>query len=307
MSVESIVFVFENIFPNTFNYDAKYDELTFNVKEFDIKQYDINLRNIWYKLYPSLLNKYHKLSKVYNNVNLMNDIESDSLLSYIPLKFISSNTLLKDREFHKLLEDDYNFQKLTTRADRKHFNFNYAVKYDIPQLSLKGWNFNHYLNNNMLKLKDIPSFAFDIIDYKYLIQYMNKYKEIRALERFTNSEHSELIIPEGADIPQLDNWMLIRLGNDIINNLTHSAKLTSMKLLKLSSFSLYRQFDLSNASIVSFIINSMTDEYKRCENPKDNSIIDAESNKQSLKLVAKSLLSDETFNLKISDQLTRDN
>lgn len=274
MSAE-LIFVFDNTFPDTFIYDTKYDELSFKVKEFDIMKYPINLRNIWYKLYPQLIDKYKKLGKVYSKQNLMNDIETDSLLPFIPLKLVDPNSL-KDRVFHKLLEDDYKYQQFTTRADRKHFKFSYVIQYDIPELSIKGWNINHYLNMGLMKLKDIPNVAFDIIDIKYLVQYINKFKVIKSVERFTDDTHSKFIIPKGNDIPELDANMSVIIANKIITDFTHENKLDDFELLHRSRIDNYNKFELKRDDIVEYILNSIIEEFNKPK-PKPKDIYDIEN------------------------------
>ena len=197
MSIDNIVFVFENTFVDVFKYDAKYNEMNFinTTDSFNIKQYPSNLRKIWYKLYPKLIRAYPKLNKVYDLKMLMNDIETDETLDYIPDYLIDTDEL-STRVYHKLLQEDYEYQQLTTRADRKHFAFSHVANYDIPSLNMKGWNFNHYLNNKTMKIKDIPSFALSIIDIKYLIQYMNKFNKVVEVNRFANKDYNEIVVSE---------------------------------------------------------------------------------------------------------------
>jgi len=291
MSVNStIVFVFENAFPDVFNYDAKYDEMTFKVKTFNVKQYPINLRNIWYKFYPQLLENYKKLGKVYNNQNLMIDIETDNLLEYIPNKLIDSSEI-PNREFHKLLENDYRFLHLKTRADRKHFLCLKAVRYNIPELGIKGWNINYYLSKGLMKIKDIY-FGWDVVDFKYLIQFMNKTEIISPipLKRFTNSDNSELIIPEpNGEIPKLNEDLVGHIANNIITHLPHENKLTDLKLLHLSLYENFDKFDLKNDDIATYIINCLIDNYNK---PQSNYINEAtyKSTIERIKSVAKNLL-----------------
>lgn len=256
MSSVSIVFIFEQCFPGVFKYNEKYDELLFNVNEVDVNKFPSNLRNIWYKYFPQLINKYHKLAKVYDETKLMSDIEHDELLEFIPEKLINRDDL-KDRVFHKLLENDYNFLKLTDRSDRKHHKFYYCVQYDTPQL--KGWNVNEYLKSGLLKVKDLKPFMLPHVGHEYVIQWTNRFKSTEAWELFTNTEHDKLLNFEG-----LTPEMTTLISNSIISSLSIKRQLEGIhdkNLLNTCSIKYYECFDLDEFSIQVFIFNSIIDKF----------------------------------------------
>lgn len=260
MSVD-LAFVFENAFPNTFKNDKKYNELKFAVENIDIKQYPVNLRKIWYKFIPSLLNQYPKLRKVYDETKLMNDIEQDELLAFIPMYLIDEEEL-KTRAFHKLLEEDYHFQQLTERNDRKHFNFNYLVRYDLP--NFKGWNINEYLKEGKLKLNDLKKCvkAFEVIDTYFIIDFMNKYKMNYGWKRFTNKEYSTILMNE-TDKQRIDREMYATIIALIVQNFNdHDSSLEDLELLQYSPISYLTKFNLKDENIKNIIIKRVIDEYK---------------------------------------------
>lgn len=259
-----LAFIFNNVFPNVFKYDAKYDEMTFEAEQFDISTYPVNVRKIWYKLYPKLLNRYRKLGKVYDTKKLMNDIEHDELLPFIPMELIDANELPK-RQFHKLLEEDYHFASLTERNDIKHFTFHYLVNYVS-----KGWNINTYLKTGKLKIKDLKQVSFSCgqdvfnhIDKAYVVQYMNKYDAIVGVRQFTDENYSTLNLCD--ELQQLKPELLQKLADAITQH--HSgALLTDKVLLSHCDSSLFNKFDLSVYDICSFVIRNMIERVSNISN-----------------------------------------
>ena len=170
-------YIFANTFPELFNYDEKYDELNFKDGVIPkILEYDVHKRNIWYKYYQMVLETYEKayrksnLKSVYNEEKLMEDIENDTLLPYIPNNLISVyrlNNEFRDRVFHKLFEDDYNFQRLTSPSDRRHFKFNYCVNYE------DGLNLNTYLDKDLIDVFQVKDFLLRL-DVKHSITYLSQ-------------------------------------------------------------------------------------------------------------------------------------
>lgn len=256
-----IAFVFDNAFTGIFKYDKKYDELSFAVSHFNISEYPINLRNIWYKLYPTLLTKYKKLGKVYNKTQLMRDIENDELLKFIPTILIDVNEL-GTRVLHKLLEDDYNFLQLTERNDRKHFKFHHIIEYDTPEL--QGWNINTYLNRGLLKVKDLtscPQAALDHIDMRFVTEHMNRTRSVRCWNRFTNNEHNCMIIPDVQ--PPLETTLYLKLADEIIDNYEGKAPLTDSVLLNNCSCCYYSSFDLNDNKIAKYVFAEVIKLYNK--------------------------------------------
>ena len=261
-----LAFVFENAFSGLFNYDAKYDELTFtNNDKITITDYPINLRKIWYKFYPQLLKKYKKLGKVYNEQELMNDIEKDELLPFIPTNIVDEEILDK-REFHKLLEDDYKFQQLSTRSDRKHFEFSIkeCVKYDLPDF--KGWNINLYLQRGLLKIKDIKGWSTYHIDIPFVVQWLHKftYGHESPYFRFTDEKCSTLQHLEELKQAPIDD--IFEVVDDIIRHHVDDKHydpkvgLVDTNLLNYASIYDFKYFNLDDYVISKFIINKIVSE-----------------------------------------------
>ena len=260
MSAE-LAFIFDNIFTDMFKYDAKYNELSFKQSNVDIKQYPVNIRRIWYKFYPQLISKYRKLEKVYDKKHLMNDIETDESLPFIPMDLIDSQ-YLKDREFHKLFEEDYQFRQLTDRSDRKHFRFHYVVNYDMQDF--KGWNINIYLQQGLLKIKDLKIMSenvFDIIDKCFIVQYMNKYNAIRGWQRFVDLKKPEFI--ESQETEQLDPELIHKIVDELIvkYHSNTNKQITTERLAFISKPERYALFDKSVESIATHIINNVKNTY----------------------------------------------
>ena len=265
MSAE-LSFVFVNVFENVFKYDEKYDELEFIVDPFNIMDYHFGIRQIWYKYYPVLLRKYKNLEKVYDEKKLMNDMENDESMPFIPMKLISDEDFEK-RIFHKILEEDYKFLQLKDMNDRKHYKFNHMTQYDIPSLNLKGWNLNTYLDQNLLTIHDLKNCK--LLNHllpKYAIEYINMTNEIgKCWEIFTNDECNELLYID--ELMKLDEKLIKQIVDEIIGNYypkvgknqkNVNQKLTNLDLLKYCDLRLFKEFDIENIDVARLMFQRMS-------------------------------------------------
>ena len=169
MSAE-LAFIFANVFDTLFDYDEKYDELTFK-KEItaqtvtdDINDRSKGLRDIWYRCYPVLMNHY-KIYTIYSEDHLLNAIEYDNDYAYIPNAFVTQK-MLNEHTFKKPIEQDYRFTQLTEQNDRDHFTLKYPVKY------ANGLNFNDYAERGLVNVKRLTKFL-NTMDVKWTIRYIN--------------------------------------------------------------------------------------------------------------------------------------
>lgn len=263
-------FVFDNLFEGIFKYDTKYNEFSFKVDSFSIASYPSNVRNIWYKCYPELLRKYPKLSKVYDKTRLMNEIENDELLSSIPLTLVSSDDI-KERTFHKLFDQDAKFQSLTDKSDRKHYDFTYAIKYDLP--NFKGLNIDLYLNDNLISIKQAAKFC-DVIDIKYVIKWYNKNEVPTSYDCYKQFSNKELNV--FAHVEEIKSEKLKSDMAKCILQHTHEKNITDSNLIKYGGLNHYAKFDLHNKDVVLQVLTIFdnTDEYDKIMTPVTDKIIE---------------------------------
>ena len=266
MSAE-LSFVFVNVFENVFKYDEKYDELEFIADSFNIMNYHIGIRQIWYKYYPVLLRKYKNLEKFYDEKRLMNDMENDESMPFIPMKLISDEDFEK-RVFHKILEEDYVFLQLKHINDRKHYKFDHMTQYDIPSLNLKGWNLNAYLDQNLLTIYDLKNCnSLHHLLPKYAVEYINMTKNVeQCWEIFTNKDCDVLLYMN--ELVKLSDDLIKQIINNIINY--HSKieqngnkknvdqKLTNLDLLKYCDLGLFKEFDIENIDVARLMFQRMS-------------------------------------------------
>ena len=253
-------FVFQAIFKGVFNYDAKYGKISFQQPTFDILAYPVEIREVFYRYYPELLSKHPKLGKVFNKTMLMNTIEKDDALPYIPMYLVPDEDI-KTREFHKLFEEDYKFQQLTTVHERKHFMLTKAIRYDIE--GFKGLNVDLYLSRNLISIKQL-AFTLDAADIKWVAKWYAKYKDVnKCFRRFTD-EKCSTFNPEADKlfnidyVKTFDEKFANLLGNsanvyelksalaDKIIKSTEVDSLTDGLLLRYCSPELLTRFDYSN-------------------------------------------------------------
>ena len=262
MSAE-LSFVFVNVFENVFKYDEKYDKLEFIVDSFNVMNYHIGIRRVWYKFYPVLLRKYKNLEQVYDEEKLMHDMESDESMPFIPMKLISDEDIEK-RVFHKLLEEDYEFLQSKNANDGKDYKFNHMTQYDIPSLNLKGWNLNDYLDQNLLTISDLKNCkSLNHLLPKYAVEYISTAKEIsKCWEIFTNDKCNELLHID--ELMNLDEKLIKQIVDVIISNYypmdKHGViqKLTDLNLLKYCDMYLFEEFDIENIDVARLIFQRMS-------------------------------------------------
>lgn len=251
MSVE-LPFIFVNIFDNIFKYDEKYDELEFNVESFNIMNYNIGIREIWYKYYPALLRKYKNLEEVYDEKKLISDMENDTFMPFIPMKLISDEDIEK-RVFHKILEEDYKFLQLKDANDRKHYIFNHMTQYCIPDL-MDGWNLNIYLDQNLLSIHELKNCKSLLhLSPKYAIEYITITGEVdRCWEIFTNENCDTMFHID--ELMKLSDDLIKQIADNIINRYSNikrngNKKLTNLDLLMYCDLKFFKEFDIENIDV----------------------------------------------------------
>ena len=251
-------YIFANLFPELFDYDEKYDELSFKDGVTpNILEYDMHKRNIWYKYYQTVLETYQKtynlsnLKHIYDEEKLMEDIERDTLLPYIPNNLISIQRLnneFRGRVFHKLFEDDYKFQQLTLPSDRKHFKFNCCVNYE------DGLNLNTYLNKGLIDVFQVKNFLLRL-DVRHSITYLSQGgRPDDCGELFyvrTSDKNKVIFLYEGDLTKKLSAKQMTGLCDYIIRR-ANARKITSMGLLQHCEDTYYTQFDLDNEEIAKY-------------------------------------------------------
>ncbi len=235
-----LAFIFANIFDDLFVYDEKYNELKFiadvsseTVTEIVTKK-PKGIRDIWYRCYPAIMSA-HSLYKRYDMNDLLTAIEKDDGYDFIPNSFIMDD-MRKNHIFHKIIEQDYLFEKLTEDNDRRHF------KLDIPILYEDGLNFDKYAEKGLIDLSQVADHL-DRMDIKWTIKYVN-------------DGHS--VAPFASRIYASDN-----ASGDIFNRLNDKAKKEyaecvlfnnkNVKRLHLINYcdilEYYRKFDMKDTAI----------------------------------------------------------
>ena len=169
-SLSDIVYVFAQVFKNDITYDAQFDEVIMS-DSFDLFKYPISIREMFYKYYPMIYDRYTKTLKNYDLKKLEADIVKDSELLYIPMYLIDTSGIL-NKTFGKLLSQDYEFLQLKTQRERDHYKIKYVVKYTDE---LGGCNINKYLSLGYIKPIDVINLtgATMNMDIKYLSEFFN--------------------------------------------------------------------------------------------------------------------------------------
>lgn len=169
-NLSDIVYVFAQVFKNDIIYDAQFDEVIMS-DSFGLFKYPISIREMFYKYYPRIYDRYAKTLKNYDLKKLEVDIVKDSELLYIPMSLIDTSGIL-NKTFGKLLSQDYEFLKLKTQRERDHYKIKYVVKYTDE---LGGCNINKYLSLGYIKPIDVINLTGAIMnmDIKYLSEFFN--------------------------------------------------------------------------------------------------------------------------------------
>ena len=250
------------VFDDLFYYDEENDEYEFAIKTFDIMKYPASTRIFWYKHYPALLRDYKKLGNVYSEKRLIDDIENDNAMPFIPMNAIREETL-ENRVFHKLLEDDYVFHRLLDIKEIKSFDVHYMVQYDIPSLEMKGWNINIYLQKEFIAICDLDKCSnLHHLLPEYAVRYIYHFNEfMKCLKLFTNDEYNTL--SQNVELEMLDPKIVKQIADEIINR--HSKidngdhKLTDLNLLKYCDMRLFKEFDTENIDVARLMNQRMSD------------------------------------------------
>lgn len=197
---KTLIYIMSQVFPDKFRYDKEYDELTLD-SSFDLFKYPINLRQIFYKFYPTLLQRYRKfLEKSYDDARLEEDLIKDAELPFIPMTLIDTSNI-SERTFKKILSQDYDFMNLKDEADRRHFKFQYIVKYAAGVLgNEETYNINYYIKNGLATYKQFLNLE-GVVDHaklEYTVDYINangiqKLETDELLYKFYDSTANRLI------------------------------------------------------------------------------------------------------------------
>lgn len=261
MSAE-LAFIFANVFDTLFDYDEKYDELDFK-KEIkaqtimdDINDRSKGLRDIWYRCYPVLMNRYN-LYTVYDEDHLLNAIEYDNDYAFIPNAFVTQK-MLKEHTFTKPIEQDYLFERLTEQNDRDHFSLTYPVRYT------DGLNVNNYAERGLIDIIHLKDFL-NVMDVKWTIKYLNDYKinaHLVAKRLYNEPNFDELF----ALI--VDDSTKRKLATVILEN---AKDIRSFGIIPYSDvLTNYKSFDFTNEDISHRVTNEMVRQLEaRCMEPQD--------------------------------------
>lgn len=167
MSISS-EYILSHVFPNIFKYDKKYDELTMEIKFFNLYSYELSIREIFYKLYPIAMQKHKDLSKIFTMKQYEELLLNDKDLEYLDEENIDVSKVLNITEptktndlkieytkFNKLLYNDFKFLKLENPSDIKHYKIENIVCYNNVLKENECWNVNYYLENNLKTIENI--------------------------------------------------------------------------------------------------------------------------------------------------------
>ena len=259
MSAE-LAFIFANVFDTLFDYDEKYDELTFKNEittqtiTDDINSRSKGLRDIWYRCYPVLMNHYN-LYTIYSEDQLLDAIEYDNDYSFIPDTFVTQK-MLNEHTFMKPIEQDYRFKQLTEQNDRDHFTLKYPVKY------ANGLNFDDYAEHGLVNVNRLTMFL-NVMDVKWTIHYINH--ENDGLTNIAKRLFNE------ADFTNLfkqivDECKKKQLTDTIVAN---NDKLKVFELIPYANvLKDYRKFDFTNKYISCMVTYEMIKRVKESNNSK---------------------------------------
>ena len=249
-----LIYIFSQVFEEKFRYEQKYREIYLD-KSFNIFDYPVGIRKIFYKYHHTLARSYNgNFKEAYPNERLEKDILKDDELVCIPMEFISEEEISK-RSFGKLLSQDYNFIHLKDDVERNHYTFDQIVHYDANVLdTIPTYNMNYYIRKGMCGFSmfdSLPRFV-EYLDEDLLINYINdnnSYKlEDEVLLRFYNKGENKMILYENLTNKAKDNIMGLILSkyHNVPNNLyevgdefpsiilhykTHSATINIMNFL----------------------------------------------------------------------------
>lgn len=190
----SIEYVISHVFPTVFEYDKKYDELTMNINDFNLYDYNISIREIFYKLYPLLIKKHTNLLEKFTMKQYEDFLINDKELEYLDEENINISDIfnvieptknmpelkLQYTKFNKILFNDYQFIRLEKENDIKHFKIENLVYYNKNVLGEEGWNINYYLTFN---LKTFDNIYTHNIEYILLDDFVLKYLKILNIEK----------------------------------------------------------------------------------------------------------------------------
>ena len=259
MSAE-LAFIFANVFDGLFDYDEKYNELTFK-KDITaqivlnyINEKPKGLRDIWYRCYPALMASY-KLYTVYDEDHMLNAIEYDNDYAYIPNAFVTEK-MLNEHIFTKLIEQDYRFMQLTEQNDRDHFALRYPVKYT------NGLNFDDYAERGLVNVNRLTDFL-NIMNVKWTIHYINNENDgltVVAKRLFNEPDFTNLFSQIIDDCKKKQLTDIIVANNDTLK---------SFELIPYANvLKDYRKFDFTNKDISCMVTAEMIKRVKESNNAK---------------------------------------
>lgn len=266
----------EYIFKTLFGLDCeKVDE---NSKKFDIFEYSLNLRKVFYKLYPTMIEKYKNLSKIFSSKDLERAIISDEELTCIPMDLIDPN-VIQTKVFGKLLSQDYDIlnKYIEIKAkDSETKNILKNIKYVINYADVE-FNGMKIHNNIMLycelfgSINVIDAFvqALNIIPASEVVKYIEsehysqintKAREIIINRYFRNeSFDNELWNLCSNNVGKARLFMMIVYNNyNVIKNDISEVVITSNEMRTLSM----SKFDVCEYLLQFLEYNILHDEYK---------------------------------------------
>lgn len=159
----------------------------------DILKYELPLRKVFYKFYPSFLTKYTKLKNYFSNKDLERALIADPDLICVPIELIDPN-IIQTKTFDKLLSQDYDL--INDFINYKHNNpelvplhyvsrIEFEIHYNNLDLSNYFGSFmfpNRSISNNLefyatlfggTTVINANVKALDCLSDQYIIEYLN--------------------------------------------------------------------------------------------------------------------------------------